>query len=598
MALIDLKPGIRRRSVRALAPILICLLGLLFSASASGADSTALGWGENGTGQVGSGTVSVGGCACIQAPTPLPGLSGLTQIAGAESHTLGLLANGTVMAWGSNNDGQLGDGTTENSATPVAAQGLANVVEVAAGGHASLALLANGTVMAWGENSSGQLGSGGVTGPETCGTNACSKHPVAVPVLTDVVAIAAGSDFAVALLGDGTVRVWGEDIFGQTGDGTGAQSGCLCVTQPTVVPGVSGAMAISAGLHWVSALLRDGTVEDWGGNFDGELGNGTVTAGTPCLCLGPVAASGVSGAKAIAAGGFHGTATLASGSVKAWGFNGFGQLGNGTFTESPTGCSCIPAPALVSGLMEPLAIAGGGEHSIALLANGGVEAWGRDVKGQLGVGAVDLNLPTAVGGISGASGVSTGPNTSFALIGPSQSLKVSLEGAGSGTVGGPTGILCPSACEGHYPQSQVEILRAEPSPGSGFAGFSGPCTGTAPCQVKLGQDQSLTATFGPPKGTKITKAKIVSKRKTASFSFSAPGAITGFQCKLIKPTPHRKGQRKPKKPRFSRCATSKLYKHLKPGRYRFQVRALDILGADVNPATRSFTIKARKRVRR
>lgn len=95
----------------------------------------------------------------------------------------------------------------------------------------------------------------------------------------------------------------------------------------------------------------------------------------------------------------------------------------------------------------------------------------------------------------------------------------------------------------------METLRAEPSPGNGFAGFSGPCTGTAPCQMKLDQDQSLTATFGPPKGTAITKARLASRRS---------------------------------------------YSHLKPGRYTFKVRALDILGADANPALKRFAVKPHK----
>ena len=138
----------------------------------------------------------------------------------------------------------------------------------------------------------------------------------------------------------------------------------------------------------------------------------------------------------------------------------------------------------------------------------------------------------------------------------------------------------------------MENLRAEPKPGSGFAGYSGPCSGTASvCQLKLDQDRTLTATFGPPKGTKITKAKIAAAKRSASFSFSAPGAITGFQCTLVKPhLAHRKKQ----KPRFSTCKAPRAFKHLRPGRYTFKVRALDVLGADAHPATRHFTIRARR----
>ena len=116
------------------------------------------------------------------------------------------------------------------------------------------------------------------------------------------------------------------------------------------------------------------------------------------------------------------------------------------------------------------------------------------------------------------------------------------------------------------PQGQTEALRALPDPGSGFARFSGPCAGTGPCFAKLSQDQTVTATFGPPKGTAITKATIKNPRKKAVFSFNAPGAITGYQCELIRPKPKRKGKRhrrrdarkgKASKPRFSACGAPK-----------------------------------------
>ena len=112
-------------------------------------------------------------------------------------------------------------------------------------------------------------------------------------------------------------------------------------------------------------------------------------------------------------------------------------------------------------------------------------------------------------------------------------------------------------------------------------------------------DQAVTATFGRPKGTTITKAKIVRRKKLATFSFSAPGAITGYECMLVrKTTKRRKGAAKSakrRKPRFSVCSAPRRYRHLKPGRYVFRVRALDILGADANPAMRKFTLKRSRR---
>lgn len=585
-----------------LAIVGLCLACLLFSSKAQAAGGTAMGWGWNEVGQIGVGTETTTGCQCIPTPTAIGGLSEATQIAGGYYSTVALRANGTVMAWGDNGAGALGNGTTTDSPSPVPVSGITNAIAVANGGEDGLALLPNGTVMAWGANRYGQLGLGTTSGPEDCGGHPCSKVPVPVPGLSNVVAIAAGYEFAAALLADGSVVTWGYDRYGELGDGTGVQSGCYCIDHPVPVPGVSGAVAISTSWYTTMALLQDGTVKAWGYNYNNDLGSGTPTteSTTGCYCLGPVSAQGIAGAKTIAAGGYHGLAELSNGSVQGWGYNDDGELGNGTF--STTGCECALTPGPVSGLSSPQALSAGGYHNLALLPNGTVQSWGYNDYGQLGDGTQESrNVPAAVQGLSGVGGVFADDYQSFVLIGPSQALTVSLAGAGTGTVGGAGGILCPTNCSSRYPQGQVQVLRAVPGAGSGFAGFSGPCTGAGTCQVALGQDQTVTATFGPPKGTAITKAKISSRKKSARFAFSAPGAITGYQCKLVRPKPkkthkpkrskrlERKGGKK--KVAFSACGAPKIYKHLGPGNYTFKVRALDILGADAAPAVKHFKIK-------
>jgi alpha-tubulin suppressor-like RCC1 family protein len=605
-----------------------CLALLAFSASAQAAGSTAMGWGDNYHGETGNGTPTKVGCQCLPAPTVVSGLSDATQISSGWSHTVALHADGTVTAWGINDLGQLGDGTTTESTKPVPVSGLSNVVAIDAGYEHSLALLADGTVMAWGDNGYGELGVGGSNfgggGPETCGaTHPCSKVPVRVPGLSNVVAISAGyfhSSFA--LLADGTVMGWGYDGHGQLGDGAGVQAGCECQERPVQIPGVSGVMGIASGRDHVLALLGNGTLTAWGRNDEGQLGTGTIVESAPpaCFCVRAVGVQGLPGtAGQVAAGGFHSLALLGGGNPWSWGYNLEGELGNGTTT--PTGCQCIPTPGAVSGLSGVQSIAAGKYHTLALLGDGSVRSWGYNAGGQLGDGTEsDRSAPVPVSGVRGATDVMAGQNTSFVLLGPSHSLTVSLEGAGTGNVGGADGLLCPAlSCNARFPDSQVQILRAEPAPGSGFAGFTGACTGTGPCQVRMDADKSVTATFGPPKGTKITKAKIKqgkkprkgAKRKakasrtakprrkpkptaSATFSFSAPGAVSGYQCMLVKPKPKpkKKGKRaKRAKPRFSSCASPKRYKKLRKGRYTFKVRALNSLGVDAQPAVRKFRIR-------
>jgi alpha-tubulin suppressor-like RCC1 family protein len=600
----------------AITPLLlaIVLAMLAFSASAQAAGASAVAWGDNAYGETGNGAASEGGCTCVPAPTPVVGLSDATQISGGGIHTLALHANGTVTSWGYNARGQLGDGTTTESWTPVPV-GLTNVVAVDAGYEHNLALLSNGTVMAWGDNYSGELGVGGSNfaggGPELCETAQCSKVPVQVPGLSDVVAIAAGYYYSLALLSNGTVMGWGYDNHGQFGDGVGIQSGCECVEHPVQVPGVQGAVAISTGEGHAIALLGNGTVMAWGEDSNGQIGNGAIVEFSPpsCGCLGPVAVTGLSGpAEAIAAGGYHSVALVGGGNVQAWGYNNQGELGNGSV--NPSGCFCVPTPAAVSGIAGVHSLAAGTHHTLGLLNDGSVRSWGDNATGELGDGTeADRSTPVPVSGLNGASAVSAGAITSFALTGPSRTLTVSLAGAGAGTVGGPGGIVCPAVnCAGRFPDSQVQMLRADPAPGTGFAGFTGACTGTATCQVTMDADKTVTATFGPPKGTKITKAEITqarepkktahasARRKPASkakFSFSAPGAVTGYQCLLVKPKPKKKARhsKKKAKPKFTNCSSPKRYKRLRKGRYTFKVRARNILGVDARPAHRKFRIK-------
>jgi hypothetical protein len=202
-----------------------------------------------------------GGANNSDVPVQVSGLSSVTAIAAAGGHSLALLSNGKVMAWGENEYGELGDGTTEDSQTPVPVKGLSEVVAIADGADHNLALLADGTVMAWGANDWGQLGDGfdsgegAEHGPETCGPFSCSTIPAPVSGLHGVAAIATGSGQSLALLGDGTVMSWGENFEGQLANGSGETGSDV----PVAVSGLSGATAIAGGDAFSMAELHGET---------------------------------------------------------------------------------------------------------------------------------------------------------------------------------------------------------------------------------------------------------------------------------------------------------------------------------------------------
>src|SRR2546428_345598 len=179
------------------AALAMCLAATASSASAIGVTA----WGGNFYGQLGNGS-STGpdtcmfGEPCSTTPVAVSGLmSGVSTVSAGGGHSLTLLKNGTVMAWGDNFYGQLGDGTTVNSDVPVAVSGLSGVTAVSAGRLHGLALLSDGTVRAWGDNVYGQLGDG---------STSSSDVPVPVSGVGGVAAVSAGGAHSLALLGEGT----------------------------------------------------------------------------------------------------------------------------------------------------------------------------------------------------------------------------------------------------------------------------------------------------------------------------------------------------------------------------------------------------------
>ena len=252
------------------APVRVFGVTTAVSACAGGSHSLVLlgngsivGMGDNSSGELGLGSAG----SFATAPTPVVGISTATAVACGSTHSLALLSDGTVRAWGRNNRGQLGDGGATNQPTPVAVSGLTQVVAIAAGFDHSLALRSDGTVWSWGHNARGQLGDGATANRST---------PFAVPLAGGVMRIAAGGQNSMALRGDGVPFVWGNNLFGQLA--TGSLMPALNGT-PAPVPGLSNIVDVVVGHHpdrtVLFAVRGDGTVAGWGNNTQGQVGNGS-----------------------------------------------------------------------------------------------------------------------------------------------------------------------------------------------------------------------------------------------------------------------------------------------------------------------------------
>jgi alpha-tubulin suppressor-like RCC1 family protein len=350
-------------------------------------------WGYNGDGQLGNGSNT-----STSTPTDVSGMTtGVAQISASAGagHTCAVTTSGQVKCWGMNTQGQLGDGTTTDSNSPVAVRNsadtapLTGVAEVHVGRLMTCARMTTGGVKCWGLNSSGgQLGDG---------TTSDSALPVDVLTTTGgaplggATALTVGDDHACVLLTSTGLKCWGGNGSGNLGDGT-----TTLRRTPVDVDGLtSGVAQVSASGYGTCAVTTSGAAKCWGMNTQGQLGDGTTSNAAS-----PVNVSGLtSGVASVSMSSYFGCAVTTSGAAKCWGPNWDGELGNGTSDGSLV-------PVSVSGLSSATSsISAGRNHACAVKTDGALQCWGWNGVGQLGSATpVQQLAPANVPGIEPTAG--------------------------------------------------------------------------------------------------------------------------------------------------------------------------------------------------
>lgn len=354
-------------------------------------------WGYNTSGSL---TLDPGVTAFSRTPIDISGLtSNVDSVSVGNGHVCAVTTSGAVKCWGNNDSGQTGNDLSIPSYTPYNVVGLSSgVLSISAGSNFTCALTSAGGVKCWGRNSSGQLGNNSL---------ADSITPVDVQGLTTGVnSIAAGTAHACALLVSGSLKCWGYNNGGQLGNGTLVNS-----SVPVDVVGISGSVsAVSAGLTHTCAVLSSGAAQCWGDNTYGQLGTGALgTVGTP-----PTSVAGLtSGVTGLSAAEAHTCVLMSSGGVKCWGGNTQGQLGDGS---DSTRLSPVDVAGMTSGVIS---LSVGAIHSCSLLSSGAVTCWGNALSRALGTDPMGLyfTTPQATSGLmSNVTAVDSGGGSQSCAI--------------------------------------------------------------------------------------------------------------------------------------------------------------------------------------
>lgn len=375
-------------------------------------------WGINHLGQLGSGFDGPDYCGtdaedlpCSLSPVAVDGIRNAVQVSVGDQHSRALRVTGDVWCWGLNDAGQLGtnsftgpalclpDESVPCSRQPVPVLGLEDVTQLAASDQRyTCALGAGGSVWCWGLNSA-EFGNGSTEGPSRCNVTydmPCATMPVRVPDVIGATQVDTSTFHVCAAMADRSVECWGENLSGEIG-----VPDQLEVLFATPVAGLGEVLSVTTGGAHSCALLADRTVSCWGSNQLNQLGRtsaensgrcpGTLYNTVASCSATPTPVAGLTNVVSVAAGSWHTCALIDDGTVKCWGANNFGQLGDGSIGGS------VATPVTVSGLHGVVALSVGSFHSCALLDNGNVYCWGYNQFGQVGNGdTLDQAAPVRV----------------------------------------------------------------------------------------------------------------------------------------------------------------------------------------------------------
>jgi alpha-tubulin suppressor-like RCC1 family protein len=322
-------------------------------------------WGEGGVGQLGADQ-----SAPRSRPQPVVGGLRFTTISAGDSHTCGITPEWNAYCWGYNYIGQLGNGSVDNSFVPIPVAGALALQTISAGNVHTCALTLSGKAYCWGADFGGVLGTG-QPGPDPCEFSPCARTPQPVAGGLTFTAISAGDTETCGVISTGQAYCWGQNTYGQLGDGTRQTR-----TVPTPVYGGAVFASATAGRHHACGRTPTGGTFCWGRNNFGQVAapDGAAEQLTPTAVM-----HFTRRATHLSAGFLHTCRTLDDGTAECWGNNTFGQLGDGTTTTAF-------APVQVTGGLQLQQIASGGNHTCGLTRASYLYCWGYNVAGQLGTG--------------------------------------------------------------------------------------------------------------------------------------------------------------------------------------------------------------------